>query len=413
MRKVLVALAAVAAAVVAVIVIAEPFASNPAKAALGELRFEDCFASNGADGCADPSPNSTVLAGAVDATVSPDGKSVYVGGGYGLSHFNRSADGALSYADCVQNGGNNECANPSPGNNPLTGPKHIAVSPDGKSVYVTAEGTESEPGGNSLSVLSRNSTTGSLSFSECFGNLGGCTNPSGSSLLDEAAQVAVSADGKSVYATARGSSSLSRFNRNTTTGALTFAECFAAGEANGCNDPSDGNNPLGKAWDVAVSPDGKSVYVDLGIGVNSLSRFNRNTATGALTYAGCFGDGTSGCVTRQRCPQRSGGPLDQPGREERLRRRRWHRLDRHLQPRNRRLRSASRAASRTRGRRVHSPSSAIPQRRLGRGCERGRRQRLPRLDRPATPSPGSTGRDRIDQLRRLHRGRRQRRLRRP
>jgi DNA-binding beta-propeller fold protein YncE len=234
MRKVLVVLAAVAAAVVVVIVIAEPFASNPAGAAEGELRFVDCFASNGADGCADPSPNSTVLAGAIDAAVSPDGKSVYVGGGYGLSHFNRAADGALSYADCVQNGGNNACADPSPGNNPLTGSEHIAVSPDGKSVYVTAEGTGSEPGGNSLSVLSRNSTTGSLSFSECFGNLGGCTNPSGSSLLEEAAQVAVSADGKSVYATARGSSSLSRFNRNTTTGALTFAECFAAGKANGC-----------------------------------------------------------------------------------------------------------------------------------------------------------------------------------
>jgi DNA-binding beta-propeller fold protein YncE len=292
MRKILVALAAVAAAVVVVIVIAEPFASNSASAAPGELRFVECFASNGEDGCAEPSPNSTILSSAQDVAVSPDGKSVYVGGGMGVSHFNRSAGGALSFADCVQNGGGNECADPSPGKTPLSGPKHLAVSPDGKSVYVSADGS------NSLSRFDRNATTGALTFVDCFANAAeaaadGCTSL-GNNPLSIAAQVAVSPDGENVYVTASGSDSLSRFDRKTTTGALSFAGCFANGGANGCTDPSVGDTPLDGAFDVAVSPDGKSVYVTSpGLESGSISRFNRDTTTGALGFAGCIGGG--GC----------------------------------------------------------------------------------------------------------------------
>ena len=98
-------------------------------------------------------------------------------------------------------------------------------------------------------------------------------------------EVAVSPDGKSVYAASFGSHAVARFNRNTTTGAIGqpagAAGCISDTGAGPC---ADGHG-LDFAEGVAVSPDGKSVYVasdDEG-GGGGVARFNRTTTTGAIT----------------------------------------------------------------------------------------------------------------------------------
>ena len=94
--------------------------------------------------------------------------------------------------------------------------------------------------------------------------------------------VAVSADGKSVYVASGVSDAVTRLNRNTTTGAITqpagSAGCVSQTGAGPCADGHALNNPV---W-VAVSADGKSVYV-ASVGSDAVAHFNRNTTTGAIT----------------------------------------------------------------------------------------------------------------------------------
>ena len=86
--------------------------------------------------------------------------------------------------------------------------------------------------------------------------------------------VAVSADGKSVYAASDLSRAVVRFNRNTTTGAITqpagTAGCISQTGAGPC---ADGHG-LDGALSVTVSANGKSTYV-ASLFSNAVARFNR------------------------------------------------------------------------------------------------------------------------------------------
>ena len=161
----------------------------------------------------------------------------------------------------------------------------------------------------------RNTTTGALTPAGCIADAGsgiGCgTTQQG---LDGAASVAVSPDGRSVYAASLNDAAIVRFDRNTTTGALTPAGCIAdAGDAAGCGTTQQG---LGSADSVAVSPDGRSVYV-ASYGDDAIVRFDRNTTTGALTPAGCIADAGE----RDRLRRHPAGPRRRPlGRRQS----RWH-----------------------------------------------------------------------------------------
>src|SRR5919198_1850871 len=69
------------------------------------------------------------------------------------------------------------------------------------------------------------------------------------------------------------------------TGALTPAGCIADPISNtdGCGQTTPG---LGGAYSVALSADGTSVYV-AAFNDNAIVRFDRDTTTGALTPSGC------------------------------------------------------------------------------------------------------------------------------
>ena len=116
--------------------------------------------------------------------------------------------------------------------------------------------------------------------------------------LQGAGGVAVSPMGDSVYVVSYTAGSISHLRRQTD-GSLSFAGCIANGGAHGCTDPSPGDSPLGSPGDVAVSPDGTSVYVASPVDGTAnggiISHFRR-AENGDLTFAGCIGSGTNGCT---------------------------------------------------------------------------------------------------------------------
>jgi DNA-binding beta-propeller fold protein YncE len=137
---------------------------------------------------------------------------------------------------------------------------------------------------NVVDEFSRNPGTGALTFIGCVGQLAGCSPTSPSDAVSAPIAVAVSADGSSVYASSNGGA-VDEFQRNTTTGALTFQGCIGA-EVAGCTVPSKPNS-MHALGDVVISPDGTSVYA--GGETGSIATFTRNTSTGALTFTECIG----------------------------------------------------------------------------------------------------------------------------
>ena len=176
----------------------------------------------------------------------------------------------------------------------LSSANSVATSPDGKSAYVASFIDDA------IVRFDRNTTTGALTPAGCIADVGDAascgTTQQG---LNGASSVAVSPDGKSVYVASVDDRSISRFDRNTSTGALTPAGCIAdVGDTAGCGTTQQG---LNSAQAVTVSPDGKSVYV-ASFTDDAMARFDRNIITGALTPAGCIADvgDTAGCGTTQQ-----------------------------------------------------------------------------------------------------------------
>ena len=175
------------------------------------------------------------------------------------------------------------------GAGPIIGSQAIVVSPDGRNVYVASAASDA------IAVFRRNRRTGELTQAAgpagCIAaaGAGGCASGVG---LAGPNSVAVSADGKNVYATSLLSSSVDTFTRNTLTGALTQAQdgtgCLAAVVMPGCRSARG----LAGADVVAVSDDGANVYVGA-FGGSAVAVFVRSTSGGTLTQP----SGTGGCIS--------------------------------------------------------------------------------------------------------------------
>jgi 6-phosphogluconolactonase (cycloisomerase 2 family) len=203
-----------------------------------------------------------------DLELSPDEKNLYITsngpGGNALFIFTRNpVGGDLTYFDYVMEG-----VNGISGLEDWNG-ADVEISADGKFLYLTAQKQ------NNLFVFSRNTDTGELTYLNVYKDgVGGIYG------LDGIDNIAISPDGNNIYATGLNALSLAVFNRDSDTGLLTFTTSFIDG--------TDGIDGLSAASDVIVSSDGKNVYVTSILYDDNIAIFYRNTSTGALTYKNCF-----------------------------------------------------------------------------------------------------------------------------
>ena len=154
----------------------------------------------------------------------------------------------------------------------------VAVSPDGRHVYAAGFADDA------IATFSRNETTGALTFVDVL-----LDSELPTSSLDGISGIALSPDGSNLYTTAGLSDSIAVFDRDADTGLLSFVEVEA------------GNPLFLGAVEVATSPLGDRVYV-IAQGfvetpefiADSLHTFSRDLVTGELTLIDTEDDGAGG-----------------------------------------------------------------------------------------------------------------------
>lgn len=193
-----------------------------------------------------PSHDSVVVA------LSPDELHVYAPFDDGLAVLERDPATEVHTGIQVVNGGEG-------GITALAGPENAIVTPDGKSVLVSAGDT------NALVVFERAPASGLLTFVE--EHVDGVAGVDG---LAGPHEIAVSPDSAFVYVAGLDDDSIAVFARDLVTGALTFLEAEDAG----------GDPAVAGVRTLAMAPDGLHLYVG---GEGGQAGFVRDPGTGALT----------------------------------------------------------------------------------------------------------------------------------
>jgi len=278
------------------------------------------------------------LAGAQAVAVSPDSANVYVAGEDTVVALARDrSNGALHPASssseraCVTSDGSSPCAVKDAA---LSGADALAISPDGRFVYVGA----SNSGSVSAFVRGRGGTLAPLPART--GRYAGCV--AGVALayapqpgceahtfaLSAVAALAISPDGRFLYAVSYGlhpgTDSIVALQRNPRDGGLRplseKGDCFQSLPGGGCRSLAG----LEGASAITITPDGRFVYVTSQLS-GSVRGFLRNRVTGALTpllgLGGCVSSGQQAdqdvqCV--EKVPQLAGArslALSPDGRE--------------------------------------------------------------------------------------------------
>jgi 6-phosphogluconolactonase (cycloisomerase 2 family) len=254
--------------------------------------------------------------------VSPDGRDVYTvsSDDDSIATFARAPTGELSFVGCITgelgefgSAANGSCqpiptASEALGGtgSGLAGMRSLAISPDDRFVYASL-GVEA-----GIATLAR-SADGSLRFVSCLrgavryqlsaGLHSPCPlvapqkdNPNGSG-LQSAAGMAISADGRSLYAVSAEGASIAEFRRDRASGTLTFRGCLSAAKrGTGPGDPCryvpqandiGVNTGMYGLREIAITPDGTGLY---GVATydNAVAAFRRNPATGRLSFASCI-----------------------------------------------------------------------------------------------------------------------------
>jgi DNA-binding beta-propeller fold protein YncE len=180
-------------------------------------------------------------------------------------------------------------------------PRDVVVSPDGAFVYVLMARYEQ----GAVAVYSRDPGTGALAFANCISegeDTSGCLPARG---LAGARSIAISPDGRSVYVAAHyfdDGGTLTSYARDASTGALVQLEgaegCMASAPYSDCGQGPHYLDPSS----VAVSHDGSTVYVAYSGGFQGgggaggiLATFGRDPGSGSVSTATCVASKVRGC----------------------------------------------------------------------------------------------------------------------
>jgi DNA-binding beta-propeller fold protein YncE len=182
-------------------------------------------------------------------------------------------------------------------------PAAIVVSPDGTSAYVVTQGA------NNLVEFSRNPETGLLTKIGCITHESTSSEcaTTGAKGLNLPYGVAISPDGENVYVTGFADEAIAEFKRNTETGVLTQLaapnNCISDTTLSECG-TTTGVIGLKEAIGIAVSPDGKDLYVAAGArsaegDVAAFERGSEGTLTQLPGKEACISEVVTGCTVGQ------------------------------------------------------------------------------------------------------------------
>lgn len=270
----------------------------------------------GVSGCvAEDTPGCASARGLANESavaVSSDGRFAYVASESkfvnpgGVAIFSRdSATGALTQLDggagCLTPAGAGGCGRL---RGLSEGVASAALSPDGRNLYAGSPGQAGGP--DAVAAFARDVTTGTLTQLEgtagCVsaGGTHGCAPARGLASDPDAKtapqdlQVAISSDGRHVYAGAH--AAIAIFSRHNESGALVQSPgrraCVATGRREGCSIARGRPSAM-----VVLSPDGHNAYA---LGDDGITNFSRDARTGALRQLrgprGCISQRTRGCA---------------------------------------------------------------------------------------------------------------------
>jgi DNA-binding beta-propeller fold protein YncE len=265
--------------------------ASEASAATGDLTFKDCWAKFATSNPTCAAVPGGVLEGGRDVAISPDGKLIYFAADdrNAVVGFTRSlADGSIAYAGCIESGSSGSCAHTP--NNTMLAPNSLAFAPDGKTLYVATETSDTVV---RLSVAS----DGALTYVSCVENNDalpdwGCAAETAG--METVFRVIVSPDGNSVYASSE-PATLNHFSA-----ALSPISCYAEVTVTGCPTQAE---PLQAPHGLAISPDGAHLYVT-SVGRDAIRWFKRE-ANGTLTGGGCIADDDDATAFSDNCSEAS------------------------------------------------------------------------------------------------------------
>jgi 6-phosphogluconolactonase (cycloisomerase 2 family) len=260
----------------------------------------------GDDGCVDQTggvcTGGVALDGPRAVTVSPEGRNVYVASltSDAVAIFDRDlGTGRLQQkaglSGCIAEPNGVSCTN----GVALDGPSAVVVSPDGRSVYV---GTGNSDG---IAVFDRDRSTGALvqkaGTAACVTETGTGGMCADGVALQNVLDLAMSPDGRHLYAASFDSGAIAVFDRTLSVGALTqkagTAGCVSAtGTGGACAVGVGVDDPTA----LVVSPDGRAVHAGMFGADAGVTTFDRDPGDGTLSQhdiaAACWQDfGATGC----------------------------------------------------------------------------------------------------------------------
>ena len=247
--------------------------------AAGNPTFAGCVGNLA--GCGSTNP-ADALDSAYEVTTTADGNNLYAAalGANTVSHFKLDGTGTPTFFGCI--GNHAGCTSTLP-SGALNGAADVASTSDGKHLYAAAL----SPGQISHFTIR---PTGGLDFVGCIGALNGCapTSPVGG-----AHSLVLAADGKHLYAAARLDDVVDHFTLDVA-GNLAAVGC--TGQAFGCSATTP-SNALEQVGRLALSPDGRHLYATSDrMDVDGAVSHLRVDTVGNTSFAGCIGT-LAGCKT--------------------------------------------------------------------------------------------------------------------